>query len=592
MRKSEPRTGRRSLRAGIAVAATAAAVMAGTTLPAWAAVNGTLSTNTGPVGGGTSVTLSTTAGFAGMTTAKARFAASCPTTFGTTSPTNLDATVTLAGNTNDATATVPSLAAGTYKMCVYASATSVAGTTALTAGSTDSLVLAGSTTPLTMAPAAGPVTGTTTTATGIGPYLASATTPAVTFRITTCPVAYTATGATVVTSTKPSNGANAVVSITVPGTLTSGTTYKVCVYAGTSGSSALLGNSTYSVLPSATVSPTAGNSGGNNTITISVPTNTVTGGSPAATFTTGSCPSTYSVGSSAEPYASGTVIKISSAKVAVPVPSDVTVLNSAATTMWNVCLYASAAGNLLAVPPVYTVAPTLDLSTPTLDITGGPAQGGTLVTVSGLTGIPQAAGALLTASLGTSDITGITVVDGTSFSGYTTSHGAGPVPLNVTTAAGTQTSPGNVFTYSYGITSTPSQAAPASTPTMDVMGAGFSALASNFTDYPTGTATKSHVLLVDNVWYDARPGGVTGGTTTALGATFPVTQCKGVTVISDNELICTLDLANTLSTTGTVLAADVPVGVYQIAVVNDASTLTSTNFSIISSGSTFTVSTY
>jgi hypothetical protein len=587
MRMSEPRNGRRSLWAGIAVAATAAAVTAGTAVPAWAAATGTIDVTTGPIGGGVAVTLTTTGDALDFATAKARFATSCAGTFGTTSSSNPEATVALDATTkDDATATVPALAAGTYKMCVYAG-TTVAGTTALTASSSNNLVLAGLTTPLTLAPAVGPVAGTTTTATGVGPYLASATTPAVTLRTSTCPTTYSATSATVATVTKPSGGANAIASITVPAGLTSGTAYKVCVYAGT-GTSALLGNGTYSVLPSATISPAAGNSGGGNTITMSVPINTVNGASPAATFTTGTCPTAYATGSSAEPYVSGTVTKISSAKVAIPVPSDVVVLNSAATTAWNVCLYGSSSGNLIAVPPVYTVAPTLGVATPTLDITGGPAQGQTLVTFSNMTGIPEAAGATLTATLGGNQITGISVIDNTSFSGYTPAHGAGAVSLSVTTAAGTQTSNSTVFTYSYGITTTPTQAAPGATPTMDVMGAGFSALASNFADYPTVTATKSHVLLVDNAWYAAHPTDVNALTTAA-----PTTQCKGVTVISDNELICTLDLANTLTiTTGAVSAGNVPTGVYQIAVVNTANAMATGNFSIISSGSTFTVSTY
>src|SRR5690242_21821632 len=108
MRMSQPRTGVRPLRAGIAVAATAAAVVAGTSIPAWAAVTGVLDTTTGPIGGGVSVKLTTTGDAmdpATLTAAKARFAASCDSTFGTTSTTKLEVPVSLdATSKDDATA--------------------------------------------------------------------------------------------------------------------------------------------------------------------------------------------------------------------------------------------------------------------------------------------------------------------------------------------------------------------------------------------------------------------------------------------------------------------------------------------------------
>jgi hypothetical protein len=591
MRKSASRTGSRPFRAGAAVVATAAAVVAGTAAPAYA-VAGTIDPDVGPIGGGSTTIMTSVGAFTSITAASGRFVANsgtCPTTFGTTSSTNLAATVVV-NDPDTATMTVPSLAAGTYRACIYGvTSGAVSSTTPLSVNSTDTLVLNGLNTAPALSPTIGSTSaGVTITATGLGPYLASGTAPAAVFKLASvgaCATTYNTTSATAATTTTKNVG-NTVATITAPA-LAAGT-YNLCIYAGT-GSGALLGTTTYTTMAAPTLSPKAGNSGGTNTITVTTPSAVITGGSPAVTFTKGNCPSTYA-GITGDHVPAVTVTKISTSKVAVLVPVGVVVDPGASTTAWNTCLFMSNAGNLIAAPAVYTVAPALGAANPAIVPSGGPAQGGTDIVITGLTGIPTAEGATLSASLGGSPLEDVAVVDATSISGTTSAHAAGEVKLSVTTAAGTQTSTLAEFTYSYGITISPTAAATNTTPTIDVMGAGFSSI-TGWGSAATGgvaPATGAYVFLVNNAWFTNANGG--SGVNAGL-----VTQCTAPTVISDNELICTLDLANTLSAGGLVLGADVPDGAYSLVVVNDIADTTldpATQYSRVSSGASFTVSEY
>lgn len=591
MRKSASRTGSRPFRAGVAVVATAAAVVAGTAAPAYA-VAGTIDPDVGPIGGGSTTIMTSVGAFTSITAASGRFVANsgtCPTTFGTTSSTNLAAAV-LVNDADTATMTVPSLAAGTYRACIYGVTTgSVASTTPLSVNSTDTLVLNGANTAPTLTPTVGPITaGATITATGLGPYLATATTPAATFKLTSvgaCNTTYTTTSATAAT-TVTKNVGNTVATITAPA-LTAGA-YNLCIYAGTSTSSVLLGTTTYTAMAAPVLSPKAGNSGGGNTITVTTPSAVISGGSPAVTFTKGNCPAAYA-GVTGDHVPAVTVTKISTSKVAVLIPVGVVVDVGASTTAWNTCLFSSTAGNLIAAPVAYTVAPALGAANPTILPSGGPAQGGTSIVITGLSGIPTADGATLSASLGGSPLEGITVVDNTSISARTTAHAAGDVKLSVTTAAGTQTSTLTEFTYSYGITISPNAAPNTADVTMDIMGAGFNNILSWGTEI-TGAAptTGAYVFLVSNAWFTTADGG--SGLNAGL-----ATQCKVPTVISDNELICTLALTDSLTAAGAYDATPVTDGAYSIVVVNDISDTSldkATQYSRVSSGAAFTVSEY
>jgi hypothetical protein len=600
MRTSQPTSGFRPLRAGFAVAVTTAAVLTGLTAPAFAANTAvTLSPNTGPVGGGTTVTLNGTGAFpaASASVLAARTVAStvaCPTTYGTSG------TTAVATRTDDDNAAVvlPVLAAGTYKICVYgvAAGGTVGSTTALTATS-DVLTISVANTKPVLSATSGPVAGgNTVTATGAGTYLSavSATTLGTVFTTATCPATYTTTtGNFVATTAKTSTS---VATITVPDSLTAGTSYNVCLYAGTAANSALVGSgsSQYTALPAATITPKAGSSGAASTITVSAPTTTTFAASPSplpgVTFTTGQCPSTYTTSATryVGPYA-GTVIRINGGKIAVTLPaSSIETAVAASTTAWNVCTYANATnGALILAPATYTVAPALAIGAASVSPTGGPAQGGTTVTITG-TGFPYPLGPndVLSATVGGVALTNVTSTSATTLTGKTGPHGAGAVDVSVTTAAGTAYSSDQPFAYSYGINVTPNTAAPSSTVTLDIQGAGFSGL--SFADYTAGAPdnTKAHVLMVDNTWFATNAGnayshdGVFG-------------ECAGVIKIGDNELICNLDLTIDIDTSGQVVTSTpADPGSYQIVVVNASTGLTSTTHSNVSSASTFTVATY
>jgi hypothetical protein len=294
------------------------------------------------------------------------------------------------------------------------------------------------------------------------------------------------------------------------------------------------------------------------------------------------------------------VTKIANYKIAVTVPTAAVVFPGDVTTPWNLCAYAdnTTSSPLVVQPAVYNVAPVLGVNSASFSPAGGPAQGNSTVTITSLTGIPTADGALLTASLGGSPIT-ITGKTSTSITGTTSAHAAGPVKLSVTTAAGTKTTTGTPFTYSYGISVAPNTAPTNTTPVVDITGAGFGGLVFANVVHNTNLTDNAYVLLTDNAW-NAQT--FTPNTGIDVFALAPVSYCNNVLPISDSEIICTLNLAaridSVAGTAGTQKATitnnQVPDGTYTITVVNSRSGLASDlyNYSVPSSGSTFTVSPY
>jgi flagellar hook assembly protein FlgD len=654
MRKSRSRISGRPARAVIATAAATVVMLATTATAALASATSdqalTPSVTQIASQGGTSVSFTestTSTSLSTMSTGpfSAWFttAASCPA-----NPPSAGATAVLAGTniTGADTVTIastPPLAIGSWRFCLYDAAT-----TPLLAGhSTVALSAIPFGTPSSPTGATGGGNILTYTATGAF----TGTTFATQFNTSPCPDKYaTAAGTTIINSPTSTKGATSnTMSITVPTTVAANTGYYICVYAGsTVGTSVIVSRSlntygTYaSTLPTATVSPANGSSGAANAnLTLTAAPGTIpTTGTMGAIFTRNSCPSSNAAPSGDQ--LAGTVTRISTAKVAVAVSTSVVAGPRDATTAWNVCLY-NAQNALILYPAVYTVAPSLDLTgvnnaaslTPSgaagaasISPAGGPAQGNTTVTISNLAGIPTAAGALLTASLGGVPLTNVTVIDSTSISGVTGPHAAGSVNLTITTAAGTKsttytlaaTNAGmGVFNYSYAINVTPNTAPPAAVagtgtnnPYVDITGAGFSALnfaSSEITGSAGNThiASNAHVLLVDNTWYQQGSGvtlltGTTGVTDPFTTAATPQTQCIGVLVIGDNELVCQLDLADKITGNASVPAVvtdattAVPPGTYTVAVINSGGSpallSTSYNYSIVSSGSTFTVSAF
>jgi len=609
MRKSQARTGHRPLRVVAAAAFATALVLAGTAVPALAAV--TLSTSQVAIGGGT--VLYITGGTALADTQGIRFVAStanCPATYATVQAGAVDGGAIKAISVATAYVTTPALAAGTYKACLHSDLTTGAAAADQPGGTVTAVNVA------TLSPTTGQAADKVTLTATTGIFTLTAYSTEFVSGVTACPATYTTASATAIVgaTTKTSTS---ILSVTVPATLVAGTPYYVCSYVGAvAGTSALAARSNVtfasfaSTLPPTSLAPTGGSSGVAATVTVSVPTTSaVFTGAPDVVVTRNSCPlvrpADAALGTTTllEPY-EPTVTKISNSKLAVTMPTTVIVGGLDVTTAWNVCTYASvtAGAALVAAPTVYSVAPVLDVSSAQYAVgsgaaagTGsGPAQGGSQVTVSGLTGIPTAAGATLSASLGGSPINITTVNSSSSFTGTTTAHAAGAVKLSVTTSAGTKTTTTSPYTYTYGITVSPNTAATNTTPVLDITGAGFGSLTfGTVTDTVALASGTAYVLLTDNVWNIQ-----TFASATDAQAVKAISFCNGVLPISDTEIICSLDLTQSIASVATnaptFQATDVPAGTYTMTVVNSGEDLEATeyNYSIVSSGSTFTVAPY
>ncbi|WP_143133744.1 IPT/TIG domain-containing protein [Actinoplanes philippinensis] len=561
-----------------------------------------LDVNAGPQGGGNTVTASASGLLASVTTPGARFVVgantTCPATYSTTSAGSLTATVTKSDD-DTAKIVVPAVALGsTYRVCMYVGT----ATGSVTQGKTTAIeayVPEASTVSITPN-AANPATTASPVsivASSSGPWLQNQSTVSAIFTSATCPATYSATGATTATVTK--NAANTTATISAPTTLTNGATYNVCYYNGTANTSVLLGKGQYSLVPAVSLSPQFGPSAGTNTLIIQSSTNFMSSGvtAPGVIFTRLACPNTYSNASDYVGASSPLPTKINNMRLSVKVPAGVVLGSSEASAQYKVCVYGgSTAGTskLIAQPLNYTIAASVTVSS--IAPASGPAQGGQEVVITG-TNFPTAEGAQVSASLGGSELTNIKVNDlGTTLTGTTTSHAPGATTVSVTTLAGTKSALGTPYAYTYGITVSPNTApVPASAganPPIYIQGAGFSNLTPGAAPGVAATTTGAAVYLVDNTWYAGNQ------------ASRPVNagakaQCYDITVITDNELICTLDLYNGLGTAnilGTAPTNTVPVGTYTIAIVNDVAAVggpvADVGFSRISSGSTFTVASY
>ncbi|MEU8658973.1 IPT/TIG domain-containing protein [Actinoplanes philippinensis] len=568
-----------------------------------------LDVNVGPQGGGNTVTAAATGLLAGVTTPGARFivgaSTTCPATYGTALTNSLNATVTKT-NDDEAKIVVPAVALGsTYRVCMYVG---TAGTSASQGKTISAEAYVPEASNVTLNPnAANPATSASpvsVAASSGGTWLQNQTTVSTIFTTAVCPATYSATGAITATTTK--NAANTIATVTVPTTLVNGSTYNVCFYNGTAIASVLLGKAQYSVVPAISLSPQFGPSAGGNTIVAQSTANFLTSGqtTPGVIFTRLNCPNTYTTGTDYVAATSPVPTKISNARVSVKVPAGVALTNTEASAQYKVCLYSGAVAGtskLVAQPLAYTIAASVTVSG--IAPASGPAQGGQEVVISG-TNFPTAEGAQVSASIGGSELLNIKVNDaGTTITGTTTSHAPGAVTVSVTTLAGTKSATGTPYAYTYGITVSPNTAAVPSgasgNPPLYIQGAGFTNLTPGAAPGASATPSGAAVYLVDNSWFS-------GGQATRPVNSGAVAQCYDITVITDNELICTLDLYNglgALNVLGTAPTNTVDPGTYTIAIVNDvavagrsgglgAGPVADVEMSRISSGSTFTVAAY
>jgi hypothetical protein len=327
---------------------------------------------------------------------------------------------------------------------------------------------------------------------------------------------------------------------------------------------------------------------------------------PVATLSLPSCQTTYnSTASSAVTPSTATVgnivsgfttAKVTNYKAMITLPSIPQSPPTATSTKYNLCIYSgSATTDVLLGSAQYTVAVAATLDSTAVAPATGPATGGTLITVSG-TGFPTTASAI-TATLGGTPLTSITPINSTKFTAITPYHASGSVALAVTTAAGTATKQ-SAFTYANGINISPNTApnTSAANPVfIDVIGSGFQSYgAFGTTTLATNRALTPgpRVLLVDGVFSSV----LTNVDNYTVG---PSAECGSVAVISDSELICSINLNTGAMTPATAVALGtaVPKGTYTLTVTSNAkvhatpASLPQIN-SDLSSGATFTVSDY
>jgi hypothetical protein len=311
-----------------------------------------------------------------------------------------------------------------------------------------------------------------------------------------------------------------------------------------------------------TLSATQGPNTGGNTITAITPPGSpqfspgvaaefqAVGAAAAATCTPNYAPAvppSSTVGGILE--AQGVMV-ISPNRVSINVPDFKSAL---LTNRYNVCIYSAnnATGQLLAQTAAagqYTIGTKVFVQN--VWPVAGPSQGGTTITVYGNnfpTATTSSGAATLTATLGGLPLLNLNVISPQQFTAVTParSPSATPVPLIVTSASGT-TVLGKAFTFANGVAVSPSTAPNIrmgnGTP-VDVQGIGFGGLSFQMTGNPDDK--NAHVYLVRGM-YDPTPSSANSATK----RNGELVECANATIVSDTELICTMNLQASLNNAG------------------------------------------
>jgi hypothetical protein len=365
----------------------------------------------------------------------------------------------------------------------------------------------------------------------------------------------------------------------------------------------------------ATLSAASGKSGGGNTITATVTTAAFTAGNTFAEFqvaatATAKCTAGWQA-AAAVTATTGVVDSSASAnqriltanKLVVTVPTGVALpaSNPPTSMTLNLCVYSSKSApsgttsNVLAEAK-YTIAATPTIS----DGTGsnpapvvpaaGPAMGGNTVQING-TGFVGSTAQPVTATLGGSALKVLSVnTAGTLITAQVPARAAASgVSLVVNTLGGSVTQAA-AYDFTNGIIVSPNTTPTAKAATdLDVSGAGFSTMNWTTTDGTTPDDAHAHVYLVSGAYNATGAASKTNGETA---------ECVNVLLISDTELICTLNTDDAFNQTGDPAVGN---GAYTVVVVNDGQNDVQTggahadaNYAstIITSGSTFTVAPY
>jgi len=372
--------------------------------------------------------------------------------------------------------------------------------------------------------------------------------------------------------------------------------YNVCIYATASANAALIAGTAVPYQVAGT-SLSLGNVQGPattiNTIIATVPNGIIPAGSYAqavqsATGTRGSCPATYTTQSTPQIYdATPPIRNLAPNRVAITLPS-LTNSNSPTTDYW-ICIYSgntNGSSSLIAGSQMpYTIAPLATLTS--ITPSAGSSLGGTQVTLVG----SNFQSATQVSVGGTPVQISYIAPNGQTLIGNVPGHTAGgPFTVSVTTASGTVNLP-SAFTFTNGIAVTPNFAPNTKITDLDVVGIGFASLSFAHTEADSILHTNdagAHVYLVDGT-YDPNTSGQTPKVNGQQG------ECANVLTVSDIEVVCQLDLTQSMSkTAGTVsTGAPLPDGTYTVTVVNNGAIgPASYTKTVISSGSTFTVAPY
>ena len=345
--------------------------------------------------------------------------------------------------------------------------------------------------------------------------------------------------------------------------------------------------------PAMTLSSPSGKETGANAVTATTTTNKFYAGKVAVQFQlttslTGNCSTTYTTAAANSFIAATSTAIISAKKISVVVPTLTAAAGPGTTQTWLVCAYNSTntTTSKLLAKAGYTSAGAPTLTALTADVQV-PTYGGTTINVVG-TGF---AVGVNSATLGGKALTDISVVDDTLFTATVPTNPVGAAALTVNTVGGTATLLSSAsFAYKYvdAVQVSPTTGVSGTSVPLSVQGYGFN----NVTwTASTGGATtddaNAHVYLL----------GATGYSPVASGSdktTPQKNECYTVQVISDTELVCTLDLAKSSSATISTALTGVATasGLYQVSIVKDGTVGANSGnraAQTLSAGSAFTV---
>jgi hypothetical protein len=339
---------------------------------------------------------------------------------------------------------------------------------------------------------------------------------------------------------------NASVSLTVPPGVVAmngggPTMYSLCLYDGSGPSGGLLSMAPYNV-NAVSLSPASGSYLSSVLVTASSPMAFLSGVTAPVVLVVGpgaGCPGIYSTspmnGVTPIVVGSGSIRKVSSNRAIVTLPP--LSLQNNQPTGYQLCFYSSnntQSGSLMGTSS-YTAG---TVATPTGVIpAAGPAAGGNTITVVG-SDFPTDPGRI-TATLGGTPLTNIQPINDKAFTALVSPHAAeDDVTLLVITPGGTKALPG-AYSFTNPIQITPTTAPnTTSSVDVDVQGSGFMSI-----NFGSG-GSAGRVFLVNGTYNGAD----TGGGVLANG---PVAECRNALVVTDQELVCTLQLNRRLNNTAT-----------------------------------------